>query len=191
MKALTQYRPRESSRGFGMIEVVIVMLVIAILAAIAIPSYKYVTTSNRLAAEVNGLLGDLQFARSEAIKEGLPVTVCSSPTPQTGCGNSHWQNGWIVFLDSNGNGVLDAGEQIVRTQKDFSASGDTLEPANNVTFSAVTFNREGYASTSNPVTVTMLLHDSTANPQWTRCLTINPIGALSIERIPTPNPNCT
>jgi len=174
-----------------MVELVVVMLLIAVLAAIAIPSYKYVTTSNRMSGEINGLLGDLQFARSEAIKEGLPVTVCSSADGLT-CGNSHWQNGWIVFLDSNGSQTVDAGEQIIRTQKDFSASGDTLEPANNVTFSAITFNREGYAKTDNPITVTLLLHDSTANTQWTRCLAISPIGALSIERMPsTANPNCT
>jgi type IV fimbrial biogenesis protein FimT len=190
MKAFPQNRAGTKMRGFGLMELVIVMLVVAILAGIAIPSYKYVTTSNRMAGEINGLLGDLQFARSQAIKEGLPVTVCSSADQLT-CGNSHWQNGWIVFLDSNGNGIRDAGEQIVRTQNDFSASGDTLEPANNVTFSAVTFNREGYGSTSNPATVTLLLHDSTANSQWTRCLNINPIGALSIERIPSANPSCT
>jgi type IV fimbrial biogenesis protein FimT len=181
----------KNSSGFGLMELVIVMLIVAVLAGIGIPSYKYVTTSNRMAGEINGLLGDLQFARSEAIKEGLQVTVCSSPSPQTACGNSHWQNGWIVFLDSNGNGIVDAGETIVRAQPDFSASGDTLEPANNVTFQAVTFNREGYATTGNPNTVTLLLHDSTANTQWTRCLSITPVGAAAIERVGSPNPNCT
>jgi type IV fimbrial biogenesis protein FimT len=191
MKAFPQNRFGKKASGFGLMELVIVMLLVAILAGIAIPSYKYVTTSNRMAGEINGLLGDLQFARSQAIKEGLPVTVCSSADQLT-CGNSHWQNGWIVFLDSNGDGIVSAGEQIVRAQKDFSASGDTLQPANNVTFNAVTFNREGYAKTSNPITVTLLLHDSTANTQWTRCLAINPIGALAIERIgSTADPNCT
>ncbi|HTV97604.1 MAG TPA: GspH/FimT family pseudopilin [Steroidobacteraceae bacterium] len=186
-------RPKSGHAGFTVTELVVVMLIVAILAGIGIPSYKYVTTSNRLAGEINGLLGDMQFARSEAIKQGLPVTVCSSPTPQTACGNSHWQNGWIVFLDSNGNGVVDPGEAIIRTRPDFSANGDTLQPFNNVTFSSITFNREGYGSTNTPVpqTVTLLLHDSTANSQWTRCLAITTVGMLSTQRVGPTNPDCT
>jgi len=179
------------SRGFTLLELVIVMLIVAILAAIGVPSFKYVTTSNRMAGEINGLVGDMQYARSEAIKQGLPVTLCASSDGAT-CGNSNtWQTGWIVFLDSNGNQTLDAGEQIVRTQPDFSATGDTLVPAGNARFSAITFNREGYASmnTVQPSTVTLLLHDSTATAQWTRCLQITVVGALSLERVPAGN--CT
>ena len=175
--------------GFTVTELVVVMLVVAILAAIAVPSFKYVTTSNRLAGEINGLLGDMQFARSEAIKQGLPVTVCSSGGG-TSCANSHWQNGWIVFLDSNGSQQVDAGETIIRSRPSFSANGDTLQPFNNITFSAITFNREGYATlnTGNAATpVTLLLHDSTAQSQWTRCLYITPVGMLSTQRPPTGN----
>ena len=50
----------------------------AIVAMLGVPSFRYVTNSNRIAGEVNGLLGDLQFARAEAIKEGQNVTVCVS-----------------------------------------------------------------------------------------------------------------
>jgi len=171
----------ERNAGFTMTELLVVMSIAAILLTIGIPSFKYVTVSNRLSTEINGLLGDMQYARSEAVKEGLPVTVCSSPDGQT-CGNSHWQNGWIVFLDSNNNQQVDPGEIVMRTQADFSASGDTLEPANNVTFSAITFNREGYASTGNAAIVTLELHDSTDGSEWTRCLAITPVGMLTTEK---------
>ena len=74
-------RHRENSAGFTLFELVIVMLIVAVMAAIAIPSFRYVTTSNRIASEVNQLLGDMRFARTEAIKEGQTVTVCSSANP--------------------------------------------------------------------------------------------------------------
>jgi len=174
--------------GFTMIELVVTMTIVGILAAIGVPSFNYITTSNRITGEINGLLGDLQFARSEAVKQGLPVTVCASSDGATCNGGIDWESGWIVFLDSNGDQIVQsATEAVVRTQTKFTST-DTLRPSNG-TFGAITFNREGYATTNSTATVTMLLHDSTLNTQWTRCLAITPVGALSTQRVPTGN--CT
>jgi type IV fimbrial biogenesis protein FimT len=68
-------KPAARAAGFTLLELLITMSVATILLTIAIPSFQYVTNSNRIAGEVNGLLGDLQFARSEAIKEGQYVSV--------------------------------------------------------------------------------------------------------------------
>ncbi|MGO9426711.1 MAG: Tfp pilus assembly protein FimT/FimU, partial [Steroidobacteraceae bacterium] len=62
--------------GFTMIEMLMTMAIAIIVLTIGVPSFRYVTNSNRIAGELNGLLGDLQFARAEAIKEGTNVTVC-------------------------------------------------------------------------------------------------------------------
>ena len=69
---------RHANRGVTLFEILVVMGIVAMLMAIGIPSYKYVTNANRISAEINGLLGDLQYARSEAIKEGQTVSVCVS-----------------------------------------------------------------------------------------------------------------
>src|SRR5258708_31378315 len=84
--------------GFTMIELLIVITIGAILMAIAIPSYRYVTTSNRVAGEINGLLGDVQFARYEAIKEGLNVTICPTQTASdTTCyASTTCTRGWVA-----------------------------------------------------------------------------------------------
>jgi type IV fimbrial biogenesis protein FimT len=71
-------RCKRRDAGFTMTELIVVMMIIGILAAIGAPTFKYVTASNRIASEINGLLGDMQFARSEAVKEGQTVTVCAS-----------------------------------------------------------------------------------------------------------------
>jgi type IV fimbrial biogenesis protein FimT len=168
------------SAGFTLTELAIVMSIVAILMAIGMPSFKYVTTSNRISTELNGLLGDMQYARSQAIKEGLPVTVCSSVNG-TQCDQVNtWQSGWIVFLDSDNNQSVGANEAIIRTQTAFSSS-DTFVPSAG-SFTAITFNREGYAKTQNPGTVTLELHDSTSNTAWTRCLAITPVGMLSTQK---------
>ena len=57
------------ARGFTMIEMLMTIAIAAILMGLAIPSFRYITNANRIASELNGLLGDLQLARTEAIKD--------------------------------------------------------------------------------------------------------------------------
>ena len=149
----------------------------AIVATIAIPSFQYVTNSNRVAAEVNGLLGDLQVARADAIKEGQPVTVCMSKLGQT-CdttGNA-WNSGWIVYSNPTGTGsntTLPAAGSLLRVQSTFT-SADTFLAA--PAYSAITYNREGYAiGIANGTVITLHVASPTTaqTAAWTRCLAVS------------------
>jgi type IV fimbrial biogenesis protein FimT len=158
--------------GFTMVEMIMTVAVGAILLTIGIPSFRYVTNSNRIAAEINGLVGDLQFARSEAIKEGVPVSVCisSNGTACAGGGIVTWQSGWIVISSAANTGVL-------RVQAPFSST-DTFV-ANNAA-GTITFNRDGYAN--GIATGTLIeLHDRTNNHNWTRCLAITLSGLIASQ----------
>jgi type IV fimbrial biogenesis protein FimT len=168
---------KKRASGFTMMELVIVVVIVGILAAIGVPSFKYVTASNRIATELNALVGDLQFARSEAAKSGLPVTVCASTDGATCANSSTWNTGWIVFQ------AVGANVTVLRVQRAFSATGsdDTLV-ASNTAFQAVVFNREGFASTGVASVVNVALHSAPANNQWTRCLAVTPVGALAMEK---------
>ena len=64
--------------GFTVTELVMVMTIIGILTAIGLPSFKYCGRLDRVSSEINALLGDMQFARSQAIKKVSTVTVCTS-----------------------------------------------------------------------------------------------------------------
>jgi type IV fimbrial biogenesis protein FimT len=177
------------ARGFTLIEMLMTMAIAAILLTIGIPSFRYVTNSNRIAGELNGLLGDLQFARAEAIKEGRTVTVCVSNDGANCANSTTWQSGWIVFSDPTNVGVVDAGETILRVQAAFSGS-DTFNASNNV--SAITFNREGYAIGMANGTL-LSLHDSTNTSAWTRCLLVNLSGQMTsqLDGVTTNGVTCT
>lgn len=180
---------RSTQHGMSMVELMVTVSIAGILLAIGVPSYRYVTNSNRVSGEVNGLLMDMQFARSEAIKDGRPVTICTSATGQQCAGTVNWQNGWIVFMDLNGNGQVDANELVLRTQAGF-GNTDTFAADNNI--QSVTFNREGFSglpATPNGY-ATVTLHDSTANSQWTRCLEISTVGNVRTERRGDAQGNC-
>jgi type IV fimbrial biogenesis protein FimT len=177
------------SSGYTMIELLVVIMIVSILMALAVPSFRYVTTSNRLSSEINGLLGDMQFARAQAVKEGRTVTVCSSTDRKKCSGQADWSQGWIVFSDPNNVGTVDAGEALLRVQAPL-ALGDTLKD-NTGTLSSASFNRVGLVSTAavaaNPITLT--LHDRTATPAWTRCLAIASQGLVTTQT-PVTAPGC-
>ncbi|MBU6438541.1 MAG: GspH/FimT family pseudopilin, partial [Betaproteobacteria bacterium] len=103
------------TRGVTLIELMVVLALIAILLTIGVPSYQSFTTSNRMSGELNNLLGDLQYARAEAIKLGRPVVVCTSSDGATCTGASNWMVGRIVYADVNNDGTVQASE-ILRVQ---------------------------------------------------------------------------
>lgn len=160
-----------------LLELLTVIAVIAILMAIAVPSFVSLTQTNRVAGEVNALAGDLQFARAEAIKEGLPVSLCVANAAGTSCSNVNtWQNGWIVFSDPNGNKVVDAGDLVLRKQIPWkSADTFTASDSTAASIGAITYGRDGFAI-NLAGTVTWTLHTQPVNTSATRCVTLNIVG---------------
>jgi type IV fimbrial biogenesis protein FimT len=169
--------------GFSLMEMLIVIAIVAILLALGVPSFKYVTQSNRATSEINGMLGALQLARAEAIKEGQTVSVCPTTDGATcaGVGVTDWESGWIIFSDSKPYGTFNGNDFVVRLQRKFTST-DTLTSDNGV--SLITFSREGFAmNLGTPVTFT--LHNppgpAVPNPAFTRCLSLTIVGALSTQ----------
>ena len=103
MKELT------NKKGFTLIELLITIAITAVLMGLAVPSFKESIKNNRLATTINDYMTTLNFARSEALKRGLSITVRKvdddSFTKRSSTAN--WEDGWDVFTDNNGNGIFD------------------------------------------------------------------------------------
>jgi type IV fimbrial biogenesis protein FimT len=190
------------SAGFTIFELVMVMAIIGILAGIGVSSYKYVTAANRISAEINAMLADIRYARSESVREGLPVTICTSTDGATCTGGNTWQSGWIVFSDPAATQTAPASTtSLLRIQPSFSTSYNSTDlfNSNDGHFTALTFNREGFGTPVGPIgtnltaTVTMELKSNPANQRWTRCMVVTAIGMASIESAPASayGSNCT
>jgi type IV fimbrial biogenesis protein FimT len=112
-------------RGFTMVELMVSIAIAAILAGLAVPSFRDLIASNRLKSHTSAFHTSLLLARSEAIKrkEGR-VVVCKSADGAACTTDGGWQQGWIVFADANGNGSVNAGEVVFH--KVASLSGDFL-----------------------------------------------------------------
>ncbi|MGC1459687.1 MAG: GspH/FimT family pseudopilin [Steroidobacteraceae bacterium] len=184
---LSAMRPRRIA-GVSLIELLAVVAVVAILMGVGLTSYQGLTISNRITGEINGLLGDMQYARSEAIKQGQNVVVCVS-TNGTDCSamNTNWNLGWIVFVDptntktTGGNAAL-----VLRAQPAFTSSDTLTDGATSV----VSFDREGLAlglltTMSGNGGAVIPLHDATNNATRTRCLEITNVGNVSVQQTTT------
>lgn len=101
------------SKGFTLVELMTAVAVMAILSAIAYPSFESTLRSNRMATTSNELIAGLSLARSEAIKNTRGGGICAS-TDGTDCDGAAWTDGWMVWGDLNRNGSYDDGDTILR-----------------------------------------------------------------------------
>jgi type IV fimbrial biogenesis protein FimT len=92
---LIMNRRTRTSGGFTLIEMMIAITVMAILIAVAVPSYRDASLGSQLRSSANQLFGSITLARSEAIKRNAVVTLCASSDGETCIGA--WEQGWIVL----------------------------------------------------------------------------------------------
>ena len=86
--------------GFTLVELMIVLVIVAVLLVLALPSFSTLTQRTKLKSYANEVVASVYLARSEAIKRNAVMTLCTS-TDGTSCtGGDAWEQGWIV-MDPN------------------------------------------------------------------------------------------
>ncbi len=129
---------RYMSKGFSLIELLVTVSVVAIVAALAVPSFTSTIQNNKADAELNDLQRALNYARLEAINRG--VTVRIAPTS-----GADWKTELQVFLASDTSATPTALRKVAPL-----SSGATLT-ATDVT--GIEFNNLGALSTPTTAVV--------------------------------------
>jgi len=127
---------KRCAHGFTLVEAMMVIVVLAIIGSMAAPSFSsFLGRSGTFGIE-SDFVNTLSFARSEAMRRGLPVAVtATAPVAGNGFGQ-----GWTIWVDSNANGAFDAGEPVIRSHAAYTG-GISLGDG---TVTQVYFNQQGY-----------------------------------------------
>jgi type II secretory pathway pseudopilin PulG len=91
-------------RGFSMVELLIVLFVVMVIAAIVIPNVLLAVSNIRLRASVGDLAGLMQQARILAAKNNSTYKILYGTN----------NGAQIAYIDLNGNGSFDAGEPLIQ-----------------------------------------------------------------------------
>ncbi len=85
-------------RGFTLVELIAAVTVLAILAAIGVPSLRSFLQNNRNSGQAQSLILMLTLARNEALKRDVAagVTVCPSADGKTCDPAGNWSQAWII-----------------------------------------------------------------------------------------------
>lgn len=104
--------------GYTLPELMATIVIMALLATIATPSFIQLRQDAERTAVVNGFLHTVYRARSEAIKRSKVVSLCKSHDGDT-CDHKApgWSSGWMMFVNRDRDELpwRDEGEEIIAT----------------------------------------------------------------------------
>lgn len=131
----------------------ITIAIVAILAALAMPSYRQTIQSNRTVTDANEFVTAFNLARGEAMTRSRPVTLCPSANGTSCVGAASWAvNRWIVFTDYGVRGQVNPATDTVLRVWDPINKDNTLEAVESAkAVQWISFDRSGMATTDNSV----------------------------------------
>ncbi|USI99973.1 GspH/FimT family pseudopilin [Xanthomonas prunicola] len=112
-----------SARGYTAVQLLIVMAIIGIGAAIGMPSFKSLIEWQRATTRVHVLTAHLAMARSFAITQGEPVSICPSMDGARCRTDRDWSRGWILFKDPERGGQPLSAVSVLRVEHASSSGG--------------------------------------------------------------------
>jgi type IV fimbrial biogenesis protein FimT len=125
--------------GMTLVELLTVISIAALVLGFGIPAFQQIIANNARAAAVNGLVGHLQLARSEAVKRSGTVTVCASTATGVCDGEEGaWGDGYALVVHPGGDD-----EEVLRRV------GDSGRVTVTATRARVDYARDGSAPGSN------------------------------------------
>lgn len=108
--------------GHTLVELLAVLGLVAVLAALATPSFRELAANLRRDERMRELRHTLQVARAEALARGVPVVVC--PGFAACSARSGWTRGWLAYAETQPPRTMRTPEEPVLARR---GPGDQVE----------------------------------------------------------------
>lgn len=112
-----------TEQGFTLIELMVTVTILAVSMTLAAPSFSQLVSNYRLRGSAESVLNGVNLARAEAVRRNAQVGFALTGT----------KSGWTVWVDANGDGVVDAGETVVQSRLDSETGGLSATSSNAAT----------------------------------------------------------
>ncbi len=180
--------------GQSLLETLFVLLLLAIMCGIAASSMRWMQIKIQVQTAAQDMLNAVLTARTEALRRERRVTLCvaesTSDTPQqcvlpssySSFSVPSWQQGWLMFVDDNSNGIWDSEELLLQHSK---ALPSWVSASGNATVNRyISFGANGRSLILNggfqAGTLTFCERMSASNSAW--LLIINAVGRPRLEK---------
>lgn len=176
-----QRHARAPARGVTLIELLVTIVVLGVLLAMGLPSLRDFLVGNRLSSNVNGFIGLVNYARSEAIVRNQDVVVCPKNASTIACASTATWNTLEIqaFVDEDGDGERDAAEVLLKTMAAVDpTNGDTgfEGPADGT----LIFGSAGFARTAQSFKIYAKSSDTAYQARFGRTVCISRAGRVRV-----------
>jgi len=166
--------------GFTLIELLISISLLFITTTMAIPAMTATLNNTRQNGQIEILMSHLQLTRKEAIYQNKNMLMCKSNNKMFCQKDSTWEQGWLVFHDSNNNKQRDNNEKIVFAHGKLNLKAKILYRSFGGSKNYVWFYSRGYSHTNGTFTI--------CNPigiSHTKTLVLSRTGRVRLNEKPT------
>ncbi len=164
-------------KGFTLLELMVTLAIASILLSVGVPGFRSVIMDSRLVRDSNHFVASINLARSSAVRFQRSATVCTSANFNAvlpSCsGSSDWSQGWIVWVDKDRDGAIDANE-ILSVQEPMD-SVTTFSATNAALFS---YDARGFGS--SPADELLMCDDRSG--ETGRRIRVNAVGRTHVKQ---------
>jgi type IV fimbrial biogenesis protein FimT len=123
---------KPTQAGFTLYELLITVLVVGVILTFAVPNMQGFAQNSRMTSTANDLHAAFHLARSESSRAKTNITICPSADGSS-CGGT-WQEGYIVFVDEDGDLARAGATETVLRSHGAIAEGVSMAIANGATY---------------------------------------------------------
>lgn len=111
------------TQGFTLVELMVTLVIAAILATLAIASFKTSIDKKGQESSIDKFIARMNLARTESIKRGMAVSLNTTVT-------NRWDEKFYIYIDANTDSQYNDGETIIRTVQADEFSSATITTNN-------------------------------------------------------------